>query len=115
ARLLKPFLGHLIMLLTEHRALARSFSGHLEELRKKSDAVDEDGDRHKYFCLPDPVGYHLWQQSRLLIGLYFVSRESTWLLRKLKNSRLTSPSFVEESHKILEITVDFMSKFKKYQ
>ncbi|MCL7034902.1 hypothetical protein MKW94_017163 [Papaver nudicaule] len=102
AELLEDFLGHLIKLQREHRAVALSFSGHLEQLRKESDAVD---------CC-DPVLYHMRQQSRLLGGLFFVSRESTWLLRKLENSCLASPSFIVESHKILEITVGFMSKYK---
>ncbi|XP_026392709.1 uncharacterized protein LOC113287999 [Papaver somniferum] len=42
-----------------------------------------------------------------------MSRESAWLLEKLKDSHFTSPSSIEESAKILGIILVFISKFRK--
>ncbi|MCL7047658.1 hypothetical protein MKW94_022678 [Papaver nudicaule] len=125
AESLESFLGPLIMIQQEQRVVACSFFEHLEQLRKAdaafslasfSKAVDDnDGDRDK--C-PLILSNHtldciMWQQKHLFGSLYIISRESTWLLRKLEDSDITSPSFIEESHKILKIIVDFVSKFKK--
>ncbi|MCL7035157.1 hypothetical protein MKW94_000719, partial [Papaver nudicaule] len=46
-------------------------------------------------------------------SLYIISRESIWLLKKLKDSYYTSPSIIKESHRILEIIEVFISEFKK--
>ncbi|KAI3915265.1 hypothetical protein MKX01_035524 [Papaver californicum] len=42
-----------------------------------------------------------------------MSRESTWLLRKLGDSYSSSPSCVKDYHKILEIVLLFISKCEK--
>ncbi|MCL7036117.1 hypothetical protein MKW94_022763 [Papaver nudicaule] len=124
ARKLEPFLGHLIMIQQEQRDVACSFSEHLEQLKKfdvasslafPSIAVDDDGDRGKcpLICSKHAMEYYMWQQKHLFDCLYIISRESTWLLKKLMDSRFTSPSFIEESQKIVEIIVDYISKFKE--
>ncbi|MCL7028048.1 hypothetical protein MKW94_022609, partial [Papaver nudicaule] len=135
AELLEDFLGHLNTILKEQRGVACSFSDHLEQLRISaaasslafsSNAVDADGDREPFilskqtlmddcpFVVSDhTMEYCMWQQEHLFDSLYIISRESTWLLRKLKDSRFASPSFIKESDKILEIIVPFISKFKK--
>ncbi|KAI3837223.1 hypothetical protein MKW92_010055 [Papaver armeniacum] len=110
AKLLESFLGDLIKIQQEQRFVAYSFSEHLELLRKSdtaafsSDAVDDDGDRHK--C-PLILAQHntmvscMWEQKHLFDSLYIMSRESAWLLKKLK-----------ESNKILDIIMVFISEFK---
>ncbi|MCL7021820.1 hypothetical protein MKW94_003961 [Papaver nudicaule] len=124
ARKLELFLGDLIMIQHEQRVVAYSFSKHLEQLRQfdaasslayPSVAVDYDGDKGQcpLICSKHAMEYYMWQQKHLFDSLYIISRESTWLLMKLKNSRFTSPLFVEESQKIIEMIVPFISKFKK--
>ncbi|MCL7050077.1 hypothetical protein MKW94_016785 [Papaver nudicaule] len=124
AELLEPFLSHLIRIQQEQRVVAYSFSGHLEQLRKSnaassvafsSNAVEDDGDSDKcpFILSKHTMDYSMWQQKHLFDSLYIISRESTWLLRKLEDSHLTSPSFIKESHRILEIVVLNISKFKK--
>ncbi|XP_026428060.1 midasin-like [Papaver somniferum] len=121
AGLLESFLDHLIKVQQEQRVVAYSFFEHLEQLRESvavaffSDTVDSDGDRHK--CL-DILCEHsrvscLWKQKHLLDNLCFMSRGSAWLLKQLKDSRFTSPSSIKESNKILDILLEFISKFKK--
>ncbi|KAI3878868.1 hypothetical protein MKX03_005555 [Papaver bracteatum] len=105
AGLLESFLDHLIKIQQEQRVVAYSFFEHLEQLRKSDpvtfsfNTVDGDGDRHK--C------------PHILDSLYIMSRESAWLLKKLKASPFTSPSSIKESNKILDIVLVFVSKFKK--
>ncbi|XP_026441124.1 midasin-like [Papaver somniferum] len=103
AGLLESFLDHLIKIQQEQRFVAYSFSEHLEQLRK-SDAVDDDGDRHKcpFILSEHTLDSYMWQQKHIFDSLYIMSRESAWLLKKFKNS-----------HKILDIILVFMSKFKK--
>ncbi|RZC48316.1 hypothetical protein C5167_041271 [Papaver somniferum] len=124
AGLLCSFLDHLIMIQQEQRVVACSFSKHLEQLRKSDAAaslafstndVDDDGDRNMcpLILSEHTIDYSMWQQKHLFDSLYIISRESTWLLKKLKDSRFTSPSLIEESNKILEIIMDFIPKFKK--
>ncbi|KAI3971173.1 hypothetical protein MKW92_025451 [Papaver armeniacum] len=124
AELLGSFLGHLIMLQQEQRVVAYSFSEHLEQLRKCneaaspaffSNAVDDDGDRIKcpLFLSEHTMDSYMGRQKHQFDRLYIILRESTWLLKKLEDSRFTIPSFVEESHKILEKIVGFTSEFKK--
>ncbi|KAI3942392.1 hypothetical protein MKW92_037697 [Papaver armeniacum] len=118
AELLGSFLGHLIMLQQEQRVVAYSFSEHLEQFRKCnaaaslaffSNAVDDDGDRIKcpLFLSEHTMDSYMWRQKYQFDRLYIILRESTWLLKKLENSRFTIPSFVEESHKILEKIVGY--------
>ncbi|KAI3878867.1 hypothetical protein MKX03_005554 [Papaver bracteatum] len=104
----------------DQRFVAKSFSNHLEQLRK-SDAVAfsfnsvDDGDRHKcpLILSKHTMHYHIWQQKHLFDSLYIMSRESSWLLKKLKDSRFASPSSIKESNKILDIILFFISKFKE--
>ncbi|KAI3915267.1 hypothetical protein MKX01_035526 [Papaver californicum] len=125
AGLLASFLDHLIMIQQEQRVVAHGFSEHLEQLKKSdaasllafsSNSVVDNGDMDKY-CPFTPVKHpmkkFMWQQKHLFDSLYIMSRESTWLLRKLESSHSSNPSFVGECHKVLEIMVLFISKFKK--
>ncbi|XP_026441130.1 midasin-like [Papaver somniferum] len=108
AKLLESFLGDLIKIQQEQRFVAYSFSEHLEQLRKSdtaafsSDAVDDHGDRHKCPLTHNTVVSCLWQQKHLFDSLYIMSRESAWLLKKLK-----------KSNKILDIIAVFISEFKE--
>ncbi|KAI3852864.1 hypothetical protein MKW92_049206 [Papaver armeniacum] len=126
AGLLGSFLDHLIMMQHEQRVAAYSFSEHLEQLRKKSsdaasllastsNAVDHGGDRDKcpFNLSKHTVDSYMWKQKHLFDSLYIILSESSWLLMKEKNSRFTSPSFIKESDKILEMIVVFISDFKK--
>ncbi|KAI3983423.1 hypothetical protein MKX01_013490 [Papaver californicum] len=93
------------------------FSEHLEQLRKSDAAsllafssnvvVDDDDDRYG-----DKSPFILFKH--LFDSLYIMSRESTWLLRNFEASYYSiGPILAEESYKILEIIVLFISKFKK--
>ncbi|KAI3971163.1 hypothetical protein MKW92_025441 [Papaver armeniacum] len=121
AKLLESFLDHLIKIQQEQRVVAYSFSEHLEQLRKSgavafsSDAVDDDGDRHKCPLIRSEhaMDSYIWQQKHLFDSLCTMSRESAWLLKQLKDSRFTSRSSIEESNKILDIILVFISKFKE--
>ncbi|KAI3878872.1 hypothetical protein MKX03_005559 [Papaver bracteatum] len=124
AELLGSFLGHLIMLQQEQQVVAYSFSEHLEQLRKSdkaaslafsSNSVDGDGDRIKcpLILSKRTTDSYIWRQKHQFDSLYIILRESTWLLKKLEDSRFRVPSFVEESHKILEEIMRFTSEFKK--
>ncbi|MCL7052014.1 hypothetical protein MKW94_003652 [Papaver nudicaule] len=93
----------------KQRDVAYGFSQHLEQLRKSaaaaagincSNAAVDNGDMER-------------QQKHLFDSLYIMSRESTWLLKKPEASHPSSPSFIEESHRILESIVLFLSRFKK--
>ncbi|KAI3945962.1 hypothetical protein MKW92_003431 [Papaver armeniacum] len=116
AKLLSSFLKHLIKIQEEQQLVAYSFSKHLEQLRKfgavsfSSNAVDDYGDK----CYSkNPMVFLGWVQKHLFDSLYIMSRESAWLLEKLKDSHFTSPSSIEESAKILDIILVFISEFKK--
>ncbi|KAI3942391.1 hypothetical protein MKW92_037696 [Papaver armeniacum] len=124
AELLGSFLGHLIMLQQEQQVVAHSLSEHLKQLRKcdaaaslafSSNSVDDDGDRIKcpLILSKHTTDSYIWRQKHLFDSLYIILRESTWLLKKLEASRFSVPSFVEESHKILEEIMRFTSEFKK--
>ncbi|KAI3878869.1 hypothetical protein MKX03_005556 [Papaver bracteatum] len=121
ARLLESFLDHLINIQLEQRFSAYSFSEHLEQLRKSgafafsSNAVDDDGDRHKCPLIrsENAMDSYMWQQKLIFDSLCIMSRESAWLLKQLKDSPLTSHSSTEESNKILDIILVYISKFKK--
>ncbi|MCL7023878.1 hypothetical protein MKW94_009557, partial [Papaver nudicaule] len=124
ARMMEPFLGHLIMIQQEQRAVVFSFSKHLEQLRNldaasslafSSNAADDDGDRGKcpLILSKQPTEYYMWQHKHLFDSLYIISRASTWLLKKLKDSSFTSSSFIEESEILVEFIGDFISKLKK--
>ncbi|KAI3860160.1 hypothetical protein MKX03_006479 [Papaver bracteatum] len=110
AGLLESFLDHLIKIQQEQRVVAYSFFEHLEQ-----STVDGDGDWHKcpVILCKDPMVSYLWKQKHLLDSLCIMSRESVWLLKQLKDSPFTSPSSIEESNKILDIILEFISKFKK--
>ncbi|KAI3877981.1 hypothetical protein MKX03_027159 [Papaver bracteatum] len=109
ARLLESFLGDLIKIQQEQQFVAYSFSKHLEQLRKSdavafsSNAVDDDGDRHKCPLLlsKHTVDYYIWRHKHLFDSLCTMSRESAWLLKKLKDSPFSSPSSIDQSSKIL--------------
>ncbi|XP_026417306.1 uncharacterized protein LOC113312778 isoform X2 [Papaver somniferum] len=109
AGLLESFLDQLIKIQKEQRFVANSFFDHLEQL-----TVDGDGDRHNcpVILCKDPMVSCLWKQKHLLDSLCIMSRESVWLLKQLKDSPFTSPSSIEESNKILDIILEFISKFK---
>ncbi|XP_026417321.1 midasin-like isoform X2 [Papaver somniferum] len=124
AELLGSFLDHLLMLQQEQRVVAYSFSKHLDQLRKgdsaaslafSSNAVDDDGDMIKcpLILSQHTMDSRVWRKKHQFASLYVILRESTWLLKKIKGSRFSSPSFVEESHKILEKIVGFTSEYKK--
>ncbi|KAI3942389.1 hypothetical protein MKW92_037694 [Papaver armeniacum] len=121
AKLLESFLDHLIKIQQEQRFVAYSFSEHLEQLRKSgavafsSDAVDDDGDRHKCPLIRSEHAMDscIWKQKHLFDSLCIMSRESAWLLKKLNDSHFTSRSSIEESNKILDIILVFISKFKE--
>ncbi|KAI3878873.1 hypothetical protein MKX03_005560 [Papaver bracteatum] len=124
AELLGSFLDHLIMLQQEQRVVAYSFSKHLDQLRKSdaaaslavsSNAVDDDGDMIKcpLILSKHTMESRVWRKKHQFASLYVILRESIWLLKKLKVSRFSSPSFVEESDKILEKIVGFTSEYKK--
>ncbi|KAI3831439.1 hypothetical protein MKX03_011231 [Papaver bracteatum] len=124
AGLLASFLDHLLKMQQEQRVLAYCFSEHLEQLRKSvatsllafsTNGVDGDGDWDKgpFIFFNYSWDYYMRQQKHMFDSLYIMSRESTWLLRKLEASHSISPSLAEESHKILEIITLFISKFKK--
>ncbi|KAI3916511.1 hypothetical protein MKW92_007582, partial [Papaver armeniacum] len=49
----------------------------------------------------------------LFDSLYIMSRESAWLIKKLEDSCFTSASSIKECNKILDIILDFISKFKE--
>ncbi|KAI3971165.1 hypothetical protein MKW92_025443 [Papaver armeniacum] len=108
----------------EQRVIVYSFSEHLEQLRKRDEAatlaffsnsVDNDGDRIKcpLILSKHTMDSYMWRQKHQFDSLYIILRESTWLLKKLEDSRFRVPSFVEESHKILEKIMRFTSEFKK--
>ncbi|XP_026441318.1 uncharacterized protein LOC113340325 [Papaver somniferum] len=97
-----------------------NFSEHLEQLRKSdavafsSNAVD-DGDRHKcpLILSKHTVDYYIWRQKHLFDSLCTMSRESAWLLKKLKDSPFSSPSSIDQSSKILDIILVYILKFKE--
>ncbi|RZC47084.1 hypothetical protein C5167_040033 [Papaver somniferum] len=122
ARLLDSFLDILIKIQQEQRFIAKSFSEHLEQLRKSGEVAfssnpvnDDDGDRPKcpIISSDNTMDSYMWQQKHLLDSLCIMSRESVWLLKKLKDTPFTSPSSILEFNKILDIVLVFIPKFKK--
>ncbi|RZC67586.1 hypothetical protein C5167_011272 [Papaver somniferum] len=122
ARLLDSFLDILIKIQQEQRFISKSFSEHLEQLRKSGEVAfssnpfnDDDGDRPKcpIISSDNTMDSYMWQQKHLLDSLCIMSHESVWLLKKLKDSPFTSPSSILEFNKILDIVLVFIPKFKK--
>ncbi|XP_026395003.1 uncharacterized protein LOC113289833 isoform X2 [Papaver somniferum] len=106
----------------EQRFISKSFSEHLEQLRKSGEVAfssnpfnDDDGDRPKcpIISSDNTMDSYMWQQKHLLDSLCIMSHESVWLLKKLKDSPFTSPSSILEFNKILDIVLVFIPKFKK--
>ncbi|KAI3864233.1 hypothetical protein MKX03_022963 [Papaver bracteatum] len=105
-----------------------------------SNVIDDDGDGHKcpLICSEHAMESYMWQQkvslytdesistianSELLNlvlifqhvfdSLCVMSCESAWLLKTLKDSYFTSPSFIKVSNKILDIILVYILKFKE--
>ncbi|KAI3971157.1 hypothetical protein MKW92_025435 [Papaver armeniacum] len=116
AKFLESFVDHLIKIQQEQRFVAKSFSEHLERLRKPDAVtVDDDGDRHMCprISSEHTVDSYIWQQKHIFDSLCVMSRESVWLLKTLKDSYFSSRSSIKESNKILDIILVFVSSFKK--
>ncbi|KAI3876613.1 hypothetical protein MKX03_013315 [Papaver bracteatum] len=115
ARLLGSFLDHYIKIQQEQRFVANSFSVHLNQLRKSAFSIPDDGDTHTCpIILPKhTTDYCIWQQMHIFNSLCTMSRESVWLLKKLKDSPFYSPSSIKEFNMIHDFILAFISKFKK--
>ncbi|KAI3870371.1 hypothetical protein MKX03_026856 [Papaver bracteatum] len=114
ARLLESFLDDLIKIQQEQRIVAYSFSVHLEQLRNfDAVALSSNAATCPVVLSKQTKDSFIWQQKHLFDSLCTMSRESAWLLKKLKDSIFSSRSSIEESNKILDIILDFIPQFKE--
>ncbi|RZC48391.1 hypothetical protein C5167_041333 [Papaver somniferum] len=91
----------------EQARLLESFLDHLIKIQQ--------GQQHKcpLILSKHTVDYYIWRQKHLFDSLCTMSRESAWLLKKLKDSPFSSPSSIDQSSKILDIILVYILKFKE--